>query len=174
MQECNLQVTCALAYLHILLLSSNLCCSEIKDTILARVQHISLHQVLTKFPSPLSCQTSGPLYTNSSILQTSVGLEPGGPRLDTSSPSYYRSLRLSTVVQRFFPIFQVAPNCVLHVLCSSKCDLIISSAYPLFPFVFMLLSTSRYSRFVADTSFGLKFGLCLSHISFAFISLCLV
>ena len=32
----------------------NLCCSEIKHTTSARVQHISLCQVLTKSPSPLS------------------------------------------------------------------------------------------------------------------------
>ena len=63
----------------------SLCHSEIKDTTSARVRHISLRQVLTKSPPLLSSVgPSSPNHTNlPSILQTSVGLEPRGPRLDT-------------------------------------------------------------------------------------------
>ena len=72
----------------------SLCHSEIKDTTLARARHISLCQVLTKSPPPLSSiGFSGPICTNlPSTLWNSVGLEPGGSRLDNYSYSVRANL----------------------------------------------------------------------------------
>ena len=95
----------------------NLCHSEIKDTISARAQHISLCQVLTKSPPPLF--SIGPL-----VQFVLTFLLPSGPLLDLSP----EDPDLTLVFCLNHPIYPVSPLKVMKTYREIKAGTLTNSS----------------------------------------------